>query len=156
MCSVLSSRVQVFCSRMRTSLLVRILTCSIHVTGCLAVPCGATWLWSIDSHFLALQMLLGDNAYPNSRHLLTVYKEVQDLPAVERRRRKRFNRVLARGRIVVEQTIGSLKMRFPYLLDRLRCRREFASKVIVVCAALHNFLLSTGAGCWDVPLAALD
>ena len=45
------------------------------------------------------------------------------MPEEEKRRRKRFNRIMAGTRVVAEQAIGTLKQRFPILLGKLRMKQ---------------------------------
>ena len=94
-------------------------------------------------------MILGDSAYPCSKHLVAVYKDDQQATAATARRRRRFNKLVSSTRIVVEQSIGTLKMRFPVLQQTMRVKATNASKIMLACAAIHNFLINTGAGVLD-------
>lgn len=93
-----------------------------------------------------LQVILGDNAYPALKHLLPIYRDVQGLSAVEQRRRTRYNKVIASTRILVEQSIGTLKMRWPILRGQMAHQPPLASKILLTCITLHNFLINTGYG----------
>jgi hypothetical protein len=42
--------------------------------------------------------------------------------------------------VLVEQTIGALKMRFPILKNTIRIRRKNVGVLIFGCAIIHNFL----------------
>lgn len=63
------------------------------------------------------QLIIGDNAYPALPNLVPVYPNEQGISADERNKRIRFNKILSSVRILVEQGLGTLKMRFPYILD---------------------------------------
>ena len=53
-----------------------------------------------------------------------------------------FNQRLCRARVVVENTIGILKKRFPVLRTGISLKdRELWSDLILVCGALHNMIL---------------
>ena len=52
--------------------------------------------------------LIGDAAYPLSKHLLTPYKDFGNLT----RQQQRYNYIQSSTRIVVERSIGQLKGRF--------------------------------------------
>lgn len=56
---------------------------------------------------------------------------------------RNFNRILRTIRQIVEQNIGILKMRFRCILGerKLRYNPSKASKIIITCATLHNFLI---------------
>ena len=54
-------------------------------------------------------------------------------------------------RILVEQAIGNLKLKFPILLDRLRLRPENASRVMILAVALHNLLLDLDGELYEDP-----
>ena len=96
-----------------------------------------------------LQVILADSGYGCSRHIIPLYKELEGMGNNERRARRRFNRLAASTRIIVEQAIGTLKMRFPILMDGLRLRPRNCSRVILCCITLHNFLINTGGGFYD-------
>ena len=61
----------------------------------------------------------------------------------------RFNKIVSHARITIEQSIGTLKMRFPYLLDELRLKGTSNSKAILACIALNNFIINTGGGYFE-------
>lgn len=57
---------------------------------------------------------------------------------------KRFNKKLSSGRILVEQTIGAWKMRFPVIKNTCRIRAFNVSTIVLGTAILHNILNSLG------------
>jgi DDE superfamily endonuclease len=56
-----------------------------------------------------------------------------------------FNFYLSSLRIVVEQVFGVIVSRWGILWSPLRCSLEKSTKIIVVCAKLHNFILDERA-----------
>ncbi len=54
------------------------------------------------------------------------------------RHKEKFNFALCRTRVLVEQTFGILKRRFPCLSVGLRTNPSRACKYIVACVILHN------------------
>ena len=58
--------------------------------------------------------------------------------------RKKYNRRLSRGRILVENGIGALKMRFPILKNTMRIRRKNVSTIVMGCCILHNLMTNMG------------
>ena len=67
------------------------------------------------------------------------------------KRDSRFNKVASSTRILVEQAIGNLKLKFPILLDHLRLHPENASRVMMVAVALHNLLLDLDGELYEDP-----
>jgi len=58
------------------------------------------------------------------------------------REQKRFNHRLSSARIIVEKSIGLLKGRWRYLLDKLpMTRTNLIPYYIIVCCILHNICL---------------
>ena len=49
----------------------------------------------------------------------------------------------------MEQSIGTLKMRFPLIGETIRLRPRNAVRIIQACITLHNFLINTGSGVFD-------
>lgn len=90
------------------------------------------------------QMIIGDSGYPNLNKLITPYKRVSTITPHERRRRNNYNRRLSKGRIIVENTIGALKMRFPILKNKIRIHRKNFSPLLMGCIILHNLMNGMG------------
>lgn len=80
-------------------------------------------------------LLLGDAGYPLTPYLITPFRSTQ-----ENSPQARFNKNHTQARIIIEQTIGLLKNRFRCLLGarELHYTPQKATKIINVCAALHN------------------
>ncbi|XP_056605038.1 putative nuclease HARBI1 [Triplophysa dalaica] len=76
--------------------------------------------------------LVGDSGYPCKSWLLTPYLRPQVGPQLN------YNRAHKKTRSVVERGIGQLKRRFHVLHSEIRLSPEKTSKVITVCALLHN------------------
>ena len=91
-----------------------------------------------------LQLIAGDNAYPSGGHVIAIYRMRQAVGPDALQRRKKFNTCLAAGRIMNEQAIGSVKMRFPITLGTMRLRKDNATAVFLAACVLHNFFLATG------------
>jgi len=85
--------------------------------------------------------ILGDSAYPNTRHMVTTYKatEMANNAAIAA-----LNKKLGGARYHVENAFGILKQRFQILKRPLECSGEdvrYAIRLIVSIFVLHNFLI---------------
>ncbi|XP_053379515.1 putative nuclease HARBI1 [Mercenaria mercenaria] len=80
-------------------------------------------------------LLVGDSAYPCRPFLMTPFNQ----PASEKERR--FNNSLCRARVLIEQSFGILKRRFPCLQVGLRMSPERAALVTLACVVLHNIAM---------------
>ncbi|XP_062602285.1 putative nuclease HARBI1 [Saccostrea cucullata] len=78
-------------------------------------------------------ILLGDSGYPCRTYLMTPYNNTNDV-----RYRERYNSALCRTRVIIEQTFGILKRRFPCLSVTLRTNPDRACQYVVACVVLHN------------------
>ncbi|XP_045121818.1 putative nuclease HARBI1 [Portunus trituberculatus] len=76
--------------------------------------------------------LIGDSGYPCQPWLLTPILQPRD--AAE----EAYNRAHKRTRCIVERGIGQLKRRFHVLHGEIRVDPIKTSKIVMVCAALHN------------------
>ena len=79
---------------------------------------------------------------------MPLYRHRQ-LNTMEGRARDRFNKVASSCRIVVEQCLGTMKIRFPILHDTMRFKHGNIPRVILCCMGLHNFFINTGSGYFD-------
>ncbi|XP_053407668.1 putative nuclease HARBI1 isoform X1 [Mercenaria mercenaria] len=77
-------------------------------------------------------LLLGDSGYPCRKYLMTPYH------APQTHAQERFNESLCKTRVVVEQSFGVMKRRFPCLSYGLRVSPPRACKITVSCVILHN------------------
>jgi DDE superfamily endonuclease len=87
--------------------------------------------------------ILGDSAYPNTRHLVTTYKvtECDRDPCI-----RKLNRCLSKARYHVEHAFGLLKGRFQIFAKPLKSASEdyaFAMHLIASIFVMHNFLIDT-------------
>ena len=102
-----------------------------------ALPSGDTAVENIPA------FILGDSAYPNTRHLVTTYKvtECENDSSV-----RHLNWRLSKVRYHVEHAFGLLKGRFQIFAKPLRSASEdypFAMHLIASIFVLHNFLIDT-------------
>lgn len=94
--------------------------------------------------------LLGNAAYTNQKHLLVPYKNNGRLSE----REENFDTRLSMTRMTVERSIGLLKGRFRFMLDRLPVKRmDLVPSFIIACCVLHNFCLLNGDYI-EIPLLA--
>ena len=91
-------------------------------------------------------MLLCDSAYPSTWQILCIYKFFAAKGPVDNSKRRRFNKIAAGGKLLVEQVYGTWKARFPYLRETMRLNMENCVTVIIATALLHNFLVLQGNG----------
>ena len=85
--------------------------------------------------------ILGDSAYRNSQHLVTIYK-VSECNTDSSVRHLNFR--LSKAQYHVENAFGLLKGRFQIFEKSLRCAAEdlpFALHLIASICILHNFLI---------------
>ncbi|XP_045194796.2 putative nuclease HARBI1 [Mercenaria mercenaria] len=81
--------------------------------------------------------ILGDGAYPNSRCLLTAYRDTGHLTAPQ----KLYNKIHSSTRCIIENSFGLLKGRFRRLQHINIYNIEKVVKVIVSCCVLHNMCI---------------
>ena len=80
-------------------------------------------------------LLVGDSAYPCRPFLMTPFNQPGD------EKERRFNAALCRARVLIEQSFGILKRRFPCLQVGLRMSPERAAYVTMACVVLHNIAM---------------
>ena len=76
--------------------------------------------------------LLGDSGYPCKSYLMTPFLHP------ETQNQENFNDSLCRTRVLIEQTYGILKKRFPILHFGVRAEPDMAVNHISSCVTLHN------------------
>ena len=76
--------------------------------------------------------LLGDTGYGIAPYLMRPYSN----PATPSQRI--FNRLLSSNRVVIEQSFGQMKRRFPILKYGIRLKIDNIPKCIMTCFVLHN------------------
>ncbi|XP_055906524.1 putative nuclease HARBI1 isoform X1 [Eupeodes corollae] len=83
-------------------------------------------------------MFLGDAGYPLSSCLLTPFRNVSSGS-----RQSLFNKQHAKGRNIIERTIGVLKSRFRCLLNerKMHYAPSKAKQIVNACCALHNICI---------------
>ena len=89
-------------------------------------------------------MIIGDSGYPNLSKLICPFKRDASVGPHKCMRRKRYNKRLSKGRIIVENTIGALKMRFPVLKNKIRVHRKNFSHLVMGSIILHNVMNMMG------------
>jgi hypothetical protein len=77
-------------------------------------------------------VILADEGYGISPFIMTPFKNA--ITNVE----KRYNKIHTKNRVVIEQSFGQLKRRFPMLRYGLRLKLESIPMCIVACFMLHN------------------
>ncbi|KAL3871268.1 hypothetical protein ACJMK2_039275 [Sinanodonta woodiana] len=82
--------------------------------------------------------LLGDSGYPCRKFLLTPYN------AATTTKQKKYNDALCKTRVIIEQTFGILKRRFPCLHTGMRVSPDKASLYTLSCVVLHNIGIYKG------------
>lgn len=81
--------------------------------------------------------VIGDSAYPLKNHLLVPYRDNGNLT----NRQRVFNYKHSANRMVVENTIGIIKMKFPRIQSKLMVHSwDRAVSIIMACMQLHNFI----------------
>lgn len=60
-------------------------------------------------------------------------------------KRARYNSMVTRGRVIVENAIGRLRMRFAILQGKCRIKKHNFKHVFLTCVALSNFFNETGS-----------
>lgn len=79
---------------------------------------------------------LGDDAFPLEPHIMKPYPGVHPKGSNKRI----FNGRLSRARIIVENVFGILSVVFRVLRRPMLFQPENASKVVLTCCMLHNFM----------------
>lgn len=77
--------------------------------------------------------LVGDSAFALTSYMMKCYNEGEDAP-----HQVTFNHRQIRTRRVVEQAFGRLKGRYHVLVDNNIYNPDFATRLAIVCCALHN------------------
>ena len=75
---------------------------------------------------------------------------------MENAKRRRYNKIAAGGRVLVEQVYGTWKARFPYLRETMRLNMENCVTVIIATVLLHNFLVLQRNGYLEDPEVSSD
>lgn len=82
--------------------------------------------------------LLGDSAYTLQKHIMVPYQDNGHLTVEE----TYFNTTLSSTRMMVERSIGLLKGRWRFFLDKLPMKRTDLIPYYIVCVCvLHNICL---------------
>lgn len=81
-------------------------------------------------------VIVADNAFPLHPNLMKPYPGDHPEGSMQRK----FNRKLSSVRIVVENAFGIMSARFRVLRAPIAVQPHEASKVVMTCALLHNFL----------------
>jgi hypothetical protein len=101
-----------------------------------------------EKFFGSSYFLLSDSALTNSRTVVSSFKcaSGHSLPPD----RERFNKILAKPRVISEHTIGMLKGRFQFLKSmpmKITEQKKSVKKILRIidcCVIIHNFLLKVG------------
>ena len=94
--------------------------------------------------------LVGDAAYIESNHLVTPYTGSQKSnPHCDA-----FNYYMSQCRIRIEMAFGRMSGKWNILQKKLRHNLSTSSKILQVCAILHNYVLNENFGEIDVDLCS--
>jgi len=91
-----------------------------------------------NSKIVAPYVVVADDAFALKTYMIKPFPErlTDDLPS------QIFNYRLSRARRIVENAFGMLANRWRLLRDRIALKPETATKVVLACCALQNFLIS--------------
>lgn len=81
--------------------------------------------------------IMGDNAYPNSKFLMTPFRDNGHLSVAQ----SRFNTALSSVRQTIERAFGLLKSKFRRLKFLDVQDVSFGNEIIAACIFLHNFVI---------------
>lgn len=84
--------------------------------------------------------ILADGAYEIREHLLTPYRNYENLTAIK----KRYNDKFCSTRVVIENAFGILKKRFRQLMKIEIRDVDRITKFIITCCVLHNICIDDG------------
>lgn len=85
--------------------------------------------------------LIADSAYTLQQHVMVPFRDDGHLTIEQ----IHFNKVLSRTRMIVERSIGLLKLRWRCLLNKLDMRRtDLIPYYVLACCILHNICLKEG------------
>ena len=90
----------------------------------------------IEERYEGKYVVAGDEAYRLSSTIMTPYRKTPEMEE----KKKNFNDAHKRARVVVENALGVLKMRFPCLLYESRCRIEHTQALIGILALVYERL----------------
>ena len=91
-------------------------------------------------------MLLADLAYPASNRVLTIFKEEAAATYEERLKRRHYNKLLSKTRVISEQSFGTWKQCFPMVLGVVRVRTKRVAHIVQATLVLHKFIIKSGGG----------
>jgi len=99
---------------------------------------GVQTICNNDNNFPNNSHIIGDAAYSIQKHVLVPYKDNGHLT----KRQKNYNFCLSSARMMVERSIGLLKLRFRRLLYKLPMTRiDLIPRFIIACCVLHNICI---------------
>lgn len=105
-----------------------------------------------DEYFPDNTHIIADSAYVLQKHIMVPYKDNGHLTEQE----INYNSILSRTRMIVERSIGLLKGRWRFLLDKVPMRRtDLIPYYIISCCILHNICLLQGDN-FDYPVIFYD
>lgn len=91
-----------------------------------------------DGNFPNDSHILGDAAYQISKYIMVPFKDNGHLSDAQ----IKYNFVHSSSRMIVERSLGLLKVRFRSLLDTLPMKRtDLIPKYIIACCIMHNICL---------------
>ena len=84
--------------------------------------------------------LIGDSAFPLSRHIMKPYPDIQGLTEMQ----AFYNSKICGARRVIENAYGHLKGRFRKVFKKMEGRNSYMRQKIIACCVLHNICTQLG------------
>jgi hypothetical protein len=95
-----------------------------------------------ETYFPTDGFIVGDSAFPLSRHLMVPYAQSE---AINNRSKRQFNAILSRSRVSIERAFGLLVARWRFLAFHIYILDQIdINDIISACCVLHNICIDRG------------